>query len=82
MMTKTQMAVEVGLCERQLDKYLAKALSIAKVPSGEPSTMFDEETRKTFYHQEILQEIKRGISYVRKTRYSRSAASRRMGARN
>lgn len=76
------MAVEVGLCERQLDKYLAKALAIAKVPSDEPSTMFDGETRKTFYHLEILEEIKRGINYVRKTRYARATASRRMGARS
>lgn len=82
MMTKTQMAVEVGLCERQLDKYLARAMTIAKVPSGEPSTMFDEETRKTFYHSEILEEIKRGINYVRETRYTRASASRRMGARS
>ena len=81
-MTKTQMAVEVGLCERQLDKYLARAMTIAKIPNGEALTMFDEKTKKTHYHSEVLKEIKRGIDYVRKTRYSRASASRRMGARD
>jgi hypothetical protein len=82
MKTKTEMAVDVGLCERQLDKYLAKALSIAIIPSGQPITMIDEETRKIRYHPEILEEIKRGITHVRKTRYIRASASRRMGARD
>lgn len=81
MLTKIEMAIAVGLSERQLDKYLAKALSIVKLPTGQPVSLVDDN-RKTRYHPEVLEEIKRGISYVRKTRYARASASRRMGARD
>lgn len=87
MLTQTQMAVETGLGITQFRKYLAKALTYIienrKDLLKDEEVLIQEINGKPEYHEVVLQEIQKGIQYVRQTRYSRAVNTRkqRMGER-